>query len=49
MFVASPSDEAGWKVAQDANLYPPTAGAGTLTFACEEQPDGPITVTVYFW
>lgn len=49
MFVASPSDEAGWKVAQDANLYPPTAGAGTLTFACEELPTGPITVTVYFW
>ncbi len=49
MFVASPSNEAGWKVAQDANLFPPTAGAGTLTFTCEELPADAITVTVYFW
>lgn len=48
-FVASPSDESGWKAAQDANLFPPTAGSGSLTFACEELPEAAITVTVYFW
>ena len=48
-FVASPSDESGWKAAQDANLFPPTAGSGSLTFACEELPEDAITVTVYFW
>lgn len=49
MFVAAPSNETGWKAAQDANLFPPTAGAGTLTFTCEELPEDAITVTVYFW
>lgn len=48
-FVASPSTEAGWKAAADAELYPPTAGDGTLTFTCENQPEAAITVTVYFW
>ena len=48
-FVASPSTEAAWKAAADAELYPPTAGDGTLTFTCENQPEAAITITVYFW
>ena len=48
-FVASPSDESGWKEAADKELYPPTAGANKLTFTCAKQPVNPITVTVYFW
>lgn len=48
-FVASPSDETSWKRAQDANLFPPTAGSRSLTFTCDEQPAGAITITVYFW
>lgn len=48
-FVASPATEAAWKAAADAELYPPTAGDGTLTFTCENQPEAAITITVYFW
>ena len=48
-FVASPSTEAAWKAAADAELYPPTAGDGTMTFTCENQPEAAITITVYFW
>jgi hypothetical protein len=49
-FVASPSDETSWKRAQDANLFPPTVLTdGQMTFTCDEQPAGAITVTVYFW
>lgn len=48
-FVASPSTEAAWKAAADAELYPPTAGDGSLTFTCENQPEAAITITVYFW
>lgn len=48
-FVASPSTEAAWKAAADAELYPPTAGDGTLTFTCENQPEAAINITVYFW
>ena len=48
-FVASPSTEAAWKAAADAELYPPTAGTNKLTFTCENQPEAAITVTVYFW
>ena len=48
-FVASPSTEAAWKAAADAELYPPTAGTNKLTFTCENQPEAAITITVYFW
>jgi len=48
-FVASPSTEAAWKAAADAELYPPTAGTNKLTFTCENQPEAAISVTVYFW
>lgn len=48
-FVASPSDESGWKEAADKELYPPTAGTNKLTFTCAKQPEAAITITVYFW
>lgn len=48
-FVASPSTEAAWKAAADAELYPPTAGDGTLTFTCANELEAAITITVYFW
>lgn len=50
-FIASPDNEAGWKIAQDANLYPPTADAAneTLTFTCDTIPTGSIHITIYFW
>lgn len=48
-FVASPSTEAAWKAAADAELYPPTAGDGTLTFTCANELEAAVTITVYFW
>ena len=48
-FVASPSDATSWDAAADADLYPPTAGSGSMTFTCKEIPSAAITVTVYFW
>ena len=50
-FIASPDNEASWKIAQDANLYPPTADVenGTLTFTCDTVPTGSIHITIYFW
>ncbi len=50
-FVASPADATSWDLAIDANLKPPTAGAGKLTFVCDECPasGSDISVTVYWW
>lgn len=48
-FIAQPHDKSGWIAAQDANLFPPTAGAGTLAFECETLPSADIPVTVYWW
>lgn len=48
-FIAQPDSKAGWIAAQDATLYPPTAGSGTLTFECESIPSADISVTVYWW
>lgn len=48
-FVAAPNTASGWAAAADAMLYPPTAGAGTLTFTCEDTPSVDIPVTVYYW
>lgn len=48
-FIAQPNNKAGWIAAQDANLYPPTAGTGKLTFECETIPAEAIPVTVYWW
>lgn len=50
-FVASPADPSSWDIALDANLKPPTAGAGKLTFVCDECPASgkDISVTVYWW
>jgi len=48
-FVAAPNNTTGWAAAADAMLYPPTAGAGVLTFTCENVPDAAIPVTVFWW
>ena len=50
-FVAAPSDATSWDRADDAGLKPPTAGAGKLTFVCDDAPASgeDITVTVYWW
>lgn len=48
-FIAQPNNKAGWIAAQEANLYPPTAGSGKLTFECETIPTAEIPVTVYWW
>lgn len=48
-FIAQPSDKAGWITAQSATLYPPTAGANSLTFECAAVPGADIPVTVYWW
>lgn len=50
-FVASPADPSSWDIALDANLKPPTAGTGKLTFVCDECPASgkDISVTVYWW
>lgn len=48
-FIAKPNTKAGWIAAQDANIYPPTPGSGTLAFECETIPDADIPVTVYWW
>lgn len=48
-FIAQPSDKAGWIAAQSATLYPPTAGANSLTFECAAVPGADIPVTVYWW
>lgn len=48
-FVAAPNTAAGWAAAADAMVYPPTAGAGTLTFTCDSVPAADIPITVYWW
>ena len=48
-FIAMPSDKAGWIAAQGATIYPPTAGAGKLTFECDSIPSENINITVYWW
>lgn len=50
-FIASPDNEASWKIAQEANLYPPTADAtnGRLTFTCDTIPTGSIHIAIYWW
>ena len=48
-FIAQPDSKAGWIAAADATIYPPTAGAGTLTFECETIPTADISITVYWW
>ena len=48
-FIAQPNDKGGFIAAQNATLYPPTAGAGVLTFECAVLPTADIPVTVYFW
>lgn len=48
-FIAQPDSKAGWIAATDATIYPPTAGAGTLTFECATIPTADISVTVYWW
>lgn len=50
-FVASPADPSSWDIALGANLKTPTAGAGKLTFVCDECPASgkDISVTVYWW
>lgn len=50
-FVASPADPSSWDIALDANLKTPTAGAGKLSFVCDECPASgkDISVTVYWW
>lgn len=48
-FIAQPNNKAGWIAAQDATIYPPTAGNGTLTFECGSVPEADIPVTVYWW
>lgn len=48
-FVAAPADAASWAAAQEATLYPPTAGDGSLAFTCEDTPTTDIVVTIYWW
>lgn len=48
-FVAAPNTAAGWAAAADAMVFPPTAGAGTLTFTCDSVPAANIPITVYWW
>ena len=48
-FVAAPNNSTGWAAAADAMLYPPTAGANTLTFTCDSVPAADIHVTVFWW
>lgn len=50
-FIASPDNEASWKIAQEANLYPPTADTvnGRLAFTCDTIPTGSIHITIYWW
>lgn len=40
---------ASWLAAQEANLFPPTPGAGTLTFTCENTPAEDIDVIVHIY
>jgi len=48
-FVAAPSNPTGWAAAADCMLFPPTAGAGTLSFTCDTVPEDDIPLTIYFW
>lgn len=48
-FVAAPSNSTGWAAAADCMLFPPTAGAGTLSFTCDTVPEDDIPLTIYFW
>ena len=43
------ADAASWTAAQNANLYPPTAGNGTLIFTCDSTPEDAITLNVAIW
>lgn len=43
------ADAASWTAAQNANLYPPTAGNGTLSFSCDSTPEDAITLNVVIW
>lgn len=48
-FTAAPDDQTGWAAAADCMLFPPMAGAGTLTFTCDTVPEDDISITIYFW